>query len=81
MESNDWEEKRYSPIYKICLKGELSPAWTDWFSDFEIFCEQGVALLTGPIPDQAALHGLLRKILDLGLPILSINTVAQNTND
>jgi hypothetical protein len=78
MKCCDCEGKNNSPIYKICLQGELSPAWANWFFGFEITNERGTTLLTGPIPDQAALHGLLRKILDLGIPILSINAVPRN---
>lgn len=81
MEHNDNTEKMNSPIYEICLKGELSPAWANWFAGFNISCESGFTLLTGPITDQSAMNGLLRKILDLELPILSINTIDKNDID
>ena len=61
-------------IYQIRLKGHLGDQWTDWFEGLTINLEEnGETLLIGPVVDQAALHGLLRKIRDLGLPLLSVN--------
>src|ERR1043166_5221044 len=60
-------------IYQIRLKGHLGRHWTDWFDGLTITLEDnGETLLTGPVVDQAALHGLLRKVRDLGMPLLSI---------
>jgi hypothetical protein len=60
--------------YQIRIKGHLSPQWSDWFDGFTITnCEDGEALLCGLILDQAALYGLLNKISNLGLPLLSVN--------
>ncbi len=60
-------------IYQIRIKGHLSPQWTDWFGGMTITLEDnGDTLLTGPVVDQAALHGLLRKVRDLGMPLLSV---------
>ena len=60
-------------IYQIRVKGHLSPQWTDWFGGVAITQEDsGETLLTGPVVDQAALHGLLRKVRDLGLPLISV---------
>ncbi len=60
--------------YDVRVKGHLSEQWSDWFEGFTITnLEQGEALLSGIIVDQAALHGLLNKIRDLGLPLLAIN--------
>jgi hypothetical protein len=62
--------------YHIRVKGHLSPQWTDWFDGFTITNnEEGEALLSGIILDQAALYGLLNKISNLGLPLLSVNRV------
>jgi hypothetical protein len=62
--------------YQIRVKGHLSPQWTDWFEGFTISNSQdGEALLSGIIVDQAALYGLLNKISNLGLPLLSVNRV------
>ena len=60
-------------LYEIRLKGHLDDRWTDWFSGLTITREDnGETLLTGPVVDQAALHGLLRKVRDLGLPLVSV---------
>jgi hypothetical protein len=62
--------------YHIRVKGHLSPQWSDWFDGLTITnCEDGEALLSGIILDQAALYGLLNKISNLGLPLLSLNRV------
>jgi hypothetical protein len=59
--------------YQIRIKGHLDPQWTDWFGGLTITLEDnGETLLTGPVVDQAALHGVLRKVRDLGLPLLSV---------
>ncbi len=63
-------------VYQIRLKGHLGSQWTDWFEDLTITLEEdGHTLLTGPVVDQAALHGLLKKVRDLGLPLISVNPV------
>ena len=63
-------------IYQIRVKGHLSRQWTDWFEGLSITLEDsGNTLLTGPVLDQAALHGLLKKVRDLGLPLLSVTHV------
>jgi len=59
-------------VYQIRIKGHLGPQWTEWFGDLTITLEDnGDTLLTGPVVDQAALHGLLRKVRDLGMPLIS----------
>jgi len=59
-------------VYQIRIEGHLGPQWTEWFGDLTITLEDnGETLLTGPVVDQAALHGLLRKIRDLGMPLIS----------
>jgi len=63
-------------VYQIRLKGHLGRQWTDWFGGLTITLEEnGDTLLTGPVVDQAALFGLLRKVRDLGMPLLSVNSV------
>jgi hypothetical protein len=63
-------------VYQIRLKGHLGRQWTDWFGGLTITLEEnGETLLTGPVVDQAALFGLLRKVRDLGMPLLSVNCV------
>jgi hypothetical protein len=62
--------------YQIRVKGHLSSHWSEWFEGFTITnSENGEALLSGTILDQAALYGLLSKISNLGLPLLSVNRV------
>jgi hypothetical protein len=59
-------------VYQIRVKGHLGPRWTTWFRGMTITPEEnGETLLTGPVVDQAALHGLLRKVRDLGMPLIS----------
>ena len=59
-------------IYQIRIKGHLGREWTDWFGGLSIALEDnGDTLLVGPVVDQAALHGLLRKVRDLGMPLIS----------
>ncbi len=61
-------------IYQIRIKGHLGCTWTDWFGGLTITLEDnGDTLLTGPVRDQAALYGVLKKVRDLGLPLISIN--------
>jgi hypothetical protein len=65
-----------SMIYQIRVRGYLDSLWTDWFGGLAITLEDnGDTLLTGPVVDQAALHGLLKKVRDLGLPLISVNQV------
>ena len=59
-------------VYQIKIKGHLGPQWTDWFGDVTIALEDnGDTLLTCLVVDQAALYGLLRKVRDLGVPLIS----------
>jgi hypothetical protein len=59
--------------YRIRIKGHLGRQWADWFDGMTIMLDNnGETLLTGLVADQAALHGLLRKVRDLGLPLLSV---------
>ncbi len=69
-------------VYQIRLQGHLGRQWTDWFGGLSITLEDnGDTLLTGPVVDQAALHGLLRKVRDLGMPLLSVNRVKPGQTD
>jgi hypothetical protein len=63
-------------LYEIRLKGHLDDRWSDWFGGLTITLEDnGDTLLTGLVVDQAALHGLLKKVRDLGMPLVSVNFV------
>ncbi len=69
-------------VYQIRIKGHLGRQWTDWFGGLTITLEDnGDTLLTGPVVDQAALHGLLRKVRDLGMPLLSVIRVTPGQAD
>lgn len=62
--------------YQIRLRSHLDSGWTDWFDGLTVTqAENGDTLLTGLVVDQAALHGLLKKVRDLGMPLVSVNPV------
>jgi len=68
--------------YEIRIKGHLDDKWADWFEGLTLTREDnGETLLTGPVVDQAALHGLLRKVRDLGIPLLSVTRVRPSQAD
>ena len=63
-------------VYQIRIQGQLGREWTDWFGGLTITLEDnGETLLTGLVVDQAALHGVLRKVRDVGMPLLSVSRV------
>lgn len=67
---------------EVRLKGHLDERWTDWFEGLTITREaNGETRLTGPVVDQTALHGLLRKVRDLGLPLISVNRLEPDQTD
>lgn len=69
-------------IYQIRVKGHLGRQWADWFGGVTISLEDsGDTLLTSPVVDQASLHGLLRKVRDLGMPLLAVNRVEPDQAD
>src|SRR5690349_7170731 len=69
-------------VYQIKIKGHLGLQWTDWFEGLAITLEDsGETLLTGPVVDQAALHGLLKKVRDLGMPLVSVRPVEPGRPD
>ena len=75
------ENHDQADYYEIRLKGHLDESWTGWFDGFTItLTDNGETILTGSVADQAALHGLLKKVRDLGLPLLSINPVNHKEN-
>ena len=69
-------------VYQIRLKGHLGREWTDWFGGLSITLEEdGDTLLTGPVIDQAALHGLLKRVRDLGMPLASVSPLEHSQAD
>jgi len=71
-----------SGLYEIRLKGHLNDRWSDWFGGLTITLEDnGDTLLTGPVIDQAALHGLLKKVRDLGMPLVSVSPLEHGQAD
>jgi hypothetical protein len=69
-------------VYQIRIKGYLGPKWIGWFEGLTITLEEdGDTLLTGPVIDQAALHGLLKKVRDLGMPLISVSPVEPGQAD
>jgi hypothetical protein len=64
-------------LYQIRIKGHLDDRWADRFEGLTITLEEdGNTLLSGPVADQAALHGLFKKVRDLGMPLISVTPVA-----
>jgi hypothetical protein len=69
-------------VYQIRIKGHLGSQWTDWFEGMTLTLEkEGDTLLTGPVVDQAALHGLIRKVRDLGMPLVSVRPADSSEAD
>jgi len=69
-------------VYQIRIMGHLGRQWTDWFDGLTVPLEDnGDTLLTGPVVDQAALHGLLKKVRDLGMPLVSVIRVKPGQAD
>jgi hypothetical protein len=79
------ERRRHSvesQVYQIRVKGHLDSSWSEWFEDLSMAHEKdGTTVLTGPVADQPALHGLLVKIRDLGLPLVSVHCVKPNEGE
>ena len=69
-------------LYQIRVQGHLSDRWATWFDGLKIENQpHGEAVLTGPLADQAALHGVLGRIRDLGLTLIALNRIAETPNN
>jgi hypothetical protein len=63
-------------VYEIRIAGHLPPQWSDWFEGLDVTLEpDGTTLLSGPVVDQAALYGLLKKVRDTGLTLIAVNQI------
>jgi len=77
-----WEEHDVAGRYEIRIKGHLDTRWADWFEGLSFTHESdGTTILSGPVVDQAALHGLLRKVRDLGLPLVGVSSIKPSSAD
>ena len=75
-------EKAQPLVYQIRIEGHLGREWTDWFGGLTFTLEDnGETLLTGSVVDQAALHGVLKKVRDVGMPLLSVVCVTPGQAD
>ena len=73
---NHVEQPPGTTPYEIRLQGHLAARWAAWFDEMALTCEgDGTTLITGPVKDQAALHGLLHKVRDTGLPLISVTAL------
>jgi hypothetical protein len=80
-EHRSGRDKDQPMVYQFRLRGQLSQQWMDWFEGLTITLEEGNTLLTGAVIDQAALHGILKKVRDLGMPLLSVNSVESSRQE
>ena len=78
----DRKDSLESPVYRIRIKGHLNGSWSEWFNGLIITHEEdGTTVLTGPVADQPALHGLLIRIRNLGLPPVSVNHIEPDSEE
>ena len=79
--SNSQTDPNPALVYQIRIKGHLGQQWTAWLADMEITWTDDETILIGPVIDQAALYGLLRKVRDLGLPLISVKQHQSGRSD
>ena len=71
-----------SKNYQIRIKGHLDNSWSDWFGNMTVLLENnGDTIVSGPVMDQAALHGLLKRVRDLGMPLISVNQIKKQLQE
>lgn len=82
MSDNSTSHLDQSNIVQIRVKGHLNLQWLDWFDNLTVTpCKDGTTLLTGPVVDDAALHGLLKRVRDSGMQLLSLNRMESDQVD
>lgn len=75
-------QERTKEVYQIRVKGRLDASWSSWFDNMTLTFEKGETIIAGAVADQAALHGLLAKVRDLGLTLIDVHRVeAENKQD
>ena len=79
--SNSQTDPNPALVYQIRIKGHLGQQWTAWLADMEITWTDDETILIGPVIDQAALYGLLRKVRDLGLPLIAVTQLSSDTSE
>ena len=67
--------------YEIRVEGRLAPRWAAWFDGMSLTSADGTTVISGPVTDQAALHGLLQKLRDVGLPLVSVTPIPPQSHD
>jgi len=75
------ERSKYSVYYRIKLKSHIESKWSNWFEGMLISHEGTLTILTGELEDQAALHGILNRIRDLNLTLISVEQIAPDPED
>jgi hypothetical protein len=68
-------QNKTQEIYQIRIKGRLDQSWSSWFDNMSLTFEKGETSITGAVTDQAALHGLLAKVRDLGLTLINVRRI------
>ena len=81
-ESSANSESKHPLFYQIKIRGHIDDQWSDWFEGMTIArLDSGETVLAGPVVDDASLHGLLKRVRDLGMPLISVNQVEPDHDD
>lgn len=81
MASMNIDQNKTQEVYQIRVKGRLDQNWSSWFDNMALTFENGLTTISGTVADQAALHGLLAKIRDLGLTLIEVRQIAPGKED
>jgi hypothetical protein len=74
-------QNKTQEFYQIRVKGRLDQSWSSWFDNMKLTFEKGETAITGPVPDQAALHGLLTKVRDLSLTLIDVRRIEPKSDE